>query len=81
MDLSNYAIKADLKGITGLHTSNLAAKSYLTRLKAEVDKMDQDKLKTALADLSKLKYVVDNDICKMTVYDKLQPRSQRISLP
>ena len=81
MDLSNYVIKADLKGITGVHTSNLAAKSDLTRLKAEVDKIDQDKLKTAPADLSKPKNVVDNDICKMTMYDKLQPRSQRIFLP
>ena len=31
LDLSNYATKADLKGATGVNTSNLAAKSDLAR--------------------------------------------------
>ena len=39
LDLSHYATKADLKGETG-ETSNLAAKSDLASLKAEVDKID-----------------------------------------
>ena len=51
---SSYATKADLKVATGLDTSNLAAKSDLANLKAQRDKMDVDKLKTAPADLSKL---------------------------
>ena len=38
VDLFNYTVKADLKGVTGVHTSNLAAKSDLARLKGEVDK-------------------------------------------
>ena len=38
LDLSNYTIKADLKGTAGVDTSNLAAKSDLARLKAKVDK-------------------------------------------
>ena len=38
VDLFNYATKADLKNATGIDTSKLAAKSNLSRLKAEVDK-------------------------------------------
>ena len=38
LDLFHYTVKADLKGVTGVHTSNLAAKSDLARLKGEVDK-------------------------------------------
>ena len=44
LDLSNYATKTDLKGATGVDTSNLIAKSDLAGLKAEVDKMDIEKL-------------------------------------
>ena len=55
VDLSNYTTKADLKNATGTDTSKLAAKSDLFRLKAEVDKIDVDKLKTVPDDLSNLK--------------------------
>ena len=34
--MSNYATKADLKGVTGGDTSNIAAKSDLASLKAKV---------------------------------------------
>ena len=34
--LSNYATKADLKGVTGVDTSNIAAKSDLASLKAKI---------------------------------------------
>ena len=67
VDLSNYATKADLKDATGIDTSKFALKSNLARLKAEVDKLDIDKLIPVPADLSKLSYVVKNDV----VYDKL----------
>ena len=67
VDLSNYATKADLQDVTGIDTSNFALKSNLARLKAEVDKLDIDKLIPVPADLSKLSYVVKNDV----VYDKL----------
>ena len=46
-DLSNFATKADLKNATGTDTSKLAAKSDLVSLKAEIDKIDVDKLKTS----------------------------------
>ena len=42
LDLYNYAAKVDLKGATGVDTSNLAAKSDLASLKAELDKIDID---------------------------------------
>ena len=44
VDLPNYATKLDLKNETGFVTSKLAAKSDLASLKAEVDKIDVDKL-------------------------------------
>ena len=45
LDLSSYAIKAELKSATGVDNSKLAARFYLVSLKAEVDKIDVDKLK------------------------------------
>ena len=71
VDLSNYATKADLKDATGINTSKLAVKSDLASLKAEIDKLDIDKLMPAPVDLSQLSDVVKNDVVKKTVYDKL----------
>ena len=62
VDLSNYATKTDLKIATGTDTSKLAAKSYLVNLKAEVDRLDAEKLVTVSVDLSKLSDVVKNDV-------------------
>ena len=78
LDLSNYATKTDLKGTTGIGTSNLALKSNLAKLKAEVDKIDLVKLKTVPFDLSKLSNVVNNEITKKTVYDKLVAKADNI---
>ena len=44
VDLSNYATKTDLKRVTRIDISDLALKSNLSELKAEVDKIDIDKL-------------------------------------
>ena len=71
LDLAIYATKGDLKGATGVDTSNVAAKSDLASLKAEVDKIDVDKLKTAPVDFSKLSNLVNNEVVKKAVYDKL----------
>ena len=71
VDLSNYATKADLKDATGINTSKLAVKSDLASLKAEIAKLDIDKLMLAPVDLSKLSDTVKNDVVKKTVYDKL----------
>ena len=71
VDLSNYATKADIKNISHVDTLSFALKSNLTSLKAEVDKLDIDKLVPASADLSKLSEVVKNNAVKRTVYDKV----------
>ena len=44
VDLSNYATKTNLKNTTGINTCKLAAKSDLASLKAEIGKLDIDKL-------------------------------------
>ena len=54
---------------TGVHISNLPVKSDLGCLKAQVDKKDEDKLRTVPAVLSKLSNVVDKDAVKKTVYE------------
>lgn len=50
LDPSYYGKKADLKGATGVDTTNLAAKLDLVSLKTEVDETDIDKVKTVPAD-------------------------------
>ena len=70
-DLFNYTTKADLKGETGVNTSNLAEKSDLASLKTEVDIIDVGKLQIFPEDLSKPSSVVNNKVVKKTVYDKL----------
>ena len=64
LELSNYATKDNLKDATGVDTSNLAAMSDLASLTAELNKIDTCNLKIVSADLSKLCYVVDNDVVK-----------------
>ena len=56
--------KADFKKARSVNASNLPAKSDLASLKAEVDKIDIDNLKTIHPDLSKLRNVVYNNVAK-----------------
>ena len=60
-----------MKEATGIDTSILASKTDLAILKTKVNYLNVDKPKTVRADLSKLSYVVDNDIVKKIIYDKL----------
>ena len=62
VDLSNYAIKADIKNILHIDTSSFTVKSNLASLKTEVDKIYINKLVPVLVDLSKLNDVVKNDV-------------------
>ena len=78
VDLSNYATKTDLKNVTHVDTSNFALKANLVNLKTEVDQLDIDKLALAPVDLSKLSDVVENDVVKKTVYDKLVAKVNNI---
>ena len=66
LDLTNYATKTDLKNVTHVDASSFASKTNLAALKAEVDKIDVDKLKTAPVDLAKLTNGVENDLVKKT---------------
>ena len=67
LNVSSYTTKTDLKNVTHADFS----KSNLASLKTEIDKINVNKLKTVLVDLAKLSNVVNNDIVKKTVYDKL----------
>ena len=68
VDLSNYTTKTDLRNVTHVDTSGFALKTNLANLKAEVDKLDVDKLAPVPLDLSKLSDVVKN-VVKKTVYE------------
>ena len=63
LNLANYATKDDVKNITHVDVSSLAA------LKTEVDKIDTDKLKTTPTNLAKLSNVVENEVVKKTDYN------------
>ena len=69
LDLTNYVTKTDLKKITHVDVSSFASKTSLAALKAEVDKIDTDKLKTAPTDLAKLTTAIENDVVKKTDYN------------
>ena len=64
LDLFNYEIKADFKGTKTVTTSNLVPNPDLANLKIVLDIIDIDELKPALADLYKLRNVVDNNVVK-----------------
>ena len=80
VDFSNYATKADLKNATGIDTSERAAKSDLASLKAEIDKLDIDKLILVPVDSSKLSDIVKNGAVKKIVYDKLVAKVNNVDI-
>ena len=52
--MPNNATKSEVKKATNVDTSEFAKKTDLASLKSEVHKIYNEKLKTVLADLSKL---------------------------
>ena len=58
--------------------TSFALKRNLASLKAEVDKLDIDKLVPIPVDLNKLSDVVQNDVVKKTVYNKLVAKINNI---
>ena len=68
VNLSDYATKLDLKNETWVDTSKVAAKFDLTSLKAEIGKIDFDKLKAVPVNISKLSIAVNNEVVKKTVW-------------
>ena len=77
-DLSNYATKTDIKNISQVDTSSFALKRNLANLKAEVDKLDINKLVPVTVNLSKLSTVVKNEVVKKTAYDNLVAKVNNI---
>ena len=71
VDLSIYAIKADIENISHVDTFWFCIKNQLASLRTEVDKLDIDNLVPVLVDLSKLSDAVKNIAAKKDVYDKL----------
>ena len=60
LNLSNYATKKELGHATGIDTSDLTAKKDFIALKAEVDKLDINKLTKVPTSLNNLKTKVDD---------------------
>ena len=60
--------------------SNLALKSNLAKLKAEINKIYIDKLKTVPVELSNLSNIINNEIVKKTVYDKLVAKVNNVDI-
>ena len=69
--MSNYATKTDIKNILHVDISSFALKINWANLKTKVDKLDIEKLVLVPTDLSKLSYLVKNDVVKKDVYNKL----------
>ena len=67
-----------IKIITHVDTSSFALKTNLSSLKTKVDQLDIDKLVPVPTDVSKLSYVVKNDIVKKAVYNKLVAKVDNI---
>ena len=78
VDLPNYATKSDIKNISHVNTSSFALKTNLANLKTEVGKLYIDKLVPLPVDLRKLSDVVENDVVKKDVYDKLVAKIDNI---
>ena len=66
LDLSNYTTKKELEHATGIDTSDLAAKKCFIVLKAEVGKLDINKLTNVPTGVNNLKTKVDDlDVGKL----------------
>ena len=66
LDWSNHAIEKELNHATSVDTSDLTAKKEFIRLKAEVDKLDINRIVNVLNSLNSLKTTVDDlDVGKL----------------
>ena len=66
LDLSNCATKKELEHATGIDISDLAAKKDFIAMKAEVNKLDINKLTNVLTSFNNLKTKVDDlDVGKL----------------
>ena len=66
LDFSNYATKKELDHATGIDTSDLAAKKDFAALKAEIEKLEINKLLNVPTGLNGVKKKVnDSDVVKL----------------
>ena len=79
VDSSNAATKSDLKIVIHADVCNFASKTNLASLKAEVDKLDIEKLTPVPNNLAKSSNVVKNDVVKKTEYNKLVSKVDNIN--
>lgn len=70
LHLCKNAEKATSRQATVVDTSNLKEDADFTFLKAQIDKLDKNKLKNVSNGLSQRINAVDNDIVKKAVYNK-----------
>ena len=59
LNLSNCSTKTDLKNATGVDTSKFSKQVDLASLKSNADKLDIDKLKNVLTNLTNFKSKID----------------------
>ena len=71
LDLSNYVTQADLRNLH-VKTSDFALKTNLASLKAEVDKLDIDKLVPVPNNLAELSKEVQEDFIKKIDFNDLK---------
>ena len=72
VDLSNYATKRDLEKATGI--------DKIASLKGKIDNIDVNKLNTAPVDLNILSNVVNNEVVKKIMYDKIVTKVNNIDI-
>ena len=81
LELLNYATKKELNNPTSIDTANLSAKSDFIALKAEIDKLEINKLVNVPTSLNNLKAKVDDlDVSKLNAVPiKLKTLSDAVS--
>ena len=81
LELLNYATKKELNNPTSIDTANLSAKSDFIALKAEIDKLEINKLVNVPTNLNNLKAKVDDlDVSKLNAVPiKLKTLSDAVS--
>ena len=79
LDLSHYVAKKELGHATGVNTSDLATKKDFIALKAEVSKLDINKLVKVPTSLNNSNTkVIDNEVVKNTKFNTLKTKVNKL---
>ena len=71
----NYPTKKDLKNAAAADTWKFPKNIDLASLESEIDELDFVKFESAPVELSKLSYVVKNEVVKKTLYYELPKKN------